>query len=212
MSEEKTQEKADKPEFSAEDYANLQKENEAMRNKMQELLDETKKAKATRREAEEAARLAEEEKARKAGDFEQLHASSEKERQKLMDELTGLKSSIANEKRSTEAMRIAGSLADGANAEILSRFIADRLKFVDGELRVTDTNGNLTVSSLDDLVSEIKTSGKYNSLLKGNQASGGGATGGSAKADIKQISRQEFASLNPGKQMEFVKSGGTIAD
>jgi len=49
--------------------------------------------------------------------------------------------------------------------------------------------------------------------LKGNQSSGGGASGGSNSDGVTKVrSRAEFEALNPVKRMEFVKSGGTITD
>ena len=110
-------------------------------------------------------------------------------------------------------MKLAADLADGANAELLSEFIGRRLKFHEDGVKVTDVNGNLTVSSFDDLKSEFKNDARYSALLKGNQPSGGGASGGSNSGGATKVrSRAEFEALNPAKRMEFVKSGGTITD
>lgn len=193
------------------DVSSLQAENEAMKAKLDELLSETKRAKAAKREAEELARKEAEERARKAGDFEQLHKSSEEARQQLMQELDNLRSGIATEKRDNAAMRLAGELAEGVNAELLSEFIKPRLKYTDEGLKVTNQSGELTVSTIDDLKSEIANDPRFAALRKGNQSSGGGASGGSKDGGsaAKQVARSEFEGWSPAKQMEFIKSGGS---
>jgi hypothetical protein len=108
-------------------------------------------------------------------------------------------------------MRIAAELADGSNAELLSDFISRRLKYHEDGVKVTDAQGNLTVSSLDDLKAEFKNNPKYSALLKGNQSSGGGASGGSNSGGAAKVkTRAEFEALNAVRRMEFVKSGGEI--
>lgn len=205
---------------TAEQFAALQAENEgmktehaAMQTKMDELLGETKLAKTAKREADEAARLAKEDKARKDGDFEQLFNSSEEKNKTTQTELDTLRSGIATEKRNNSAMKLAGELAEGVNAELLSEFIAPRLKYTDEGVKILDSNGQLTVSTLDDLKAEFQGSSRFASLLKGNQAAGGGATGGSGSgATSKTLSRTEFEALSPMKKMEFAKSAGAVVD
>jgi alanyl-tRNA synthetase len=194
------------------DVQAIMAENEAMKGKLDELLSETKKAKAARREAEEVARKEAEERARKAGDFEQLHKSSEEARQQLMQELEQLRGGIASEKRDNAAMRLAGELAEGVNAELLAEFIKPRWKYTDDGLKVTNANGELTVSTLDDLKNDFKADGRYQALLKGNQASGGGASGGSKDSGgaAKQAPRAEFETWSPEKQMTHIKGGGIV--
>jgi len=191
----------------------IQKSNEALKSKNEELLGETKKAKAVRREAEEAARKAAEEKAKADGDHEQLYKSSEAARIKLQEELTGMKGNIAKEKVNNKAMKLATELADGANAELLSTFISKRIAHTDEGLKVTDENGQLTVSTMDDLKAIFKNDPRYAALLKGNQSSGGGASGGSNSGGAaKQKTRAEFEALDPAARMKFIRDGGQTVD
>ena len=187
---------------------------DSMKQKMDQLLGETKKAKQEREQAELSARQASEQKAKEAGDFEQLHKSSEQARQTLEQRLQEMQSGIANEKRSNAAMRIAADLADGANAEILSEFISRRLKYTDDGLKVTNDAGELTVSSIDELAQEFKGNTRFAALLKGNQAGGGGASGGGKQGGgaATEMSRPEFDGLSPNKRSEFMRSGGKIHD
>jgi len=187
---------------------------DSMKQKMDQLLGETKKAKQEREQAELSARQASEQKAKEAGDFEQLHKSSEQARQTLEQRLQEMQSGIANEKRSNAAMRIAADLADGANAEILSEFISRRLKYTDDGLKVTNDAGELTVSSIDELAQEFKGNTRFAALLKGNQAGGGGASGGGKQGGgaVKEMSRTEFDSMPPNKRTEFIRAGGRPHD
>jgi hypothetical protein len=195
------------------DLSQLMAENNAMKAKVEELLTEAKRAKQAKREIEAETQAERERIAREKGDYEQLHKSAQEKYETTLGELDNLRQGIANEKRNNTAMKLAADLADGANAELLSEFIGRRLKFHEDGVKVTDVNGNLTVSSFDDLKSEFKNDARYSALLKGNQSSGGGASGGSNSGGATKVrSRAEFEALNPAKRMEFVKSGGTITD
>lgn len=195
------------------DLKALMAENAAMKSKMDELLTEAKKAKTAKREIEEQSQVERERIAREKGDFEQLHKSSEERYQATVKELEAMRQNVANEKRNNAAMKVATELADGPNAELLSEFIARRLKYHDDGVKVTDSSGDLTVSTLDDLKAEFKNDARYSALLKGNQSSGGGAAGGSNSGGAAKVkSRAEFEALDPARRMEFVKSGGTLTD
>lgn len=194
--------------------ADAQSQNVSMKSKMDELLGETKQAKAKQKASDDAAALALQEKAKKDGDFEQLFKSSQTQSEGLKTELDSLRTGIANEKRDSAAMKIAVELADGDNAGLLSTFIAPRLKHTDDGVKVLDSNGQLTVSTVEDLKTEFKANARFLSLLKGNQASGGGAPGGKqgSGAPNKVLTRAEFALLVPEKQMEFARSKGKVID
>lgn len=193
--------------------ADTTKQLEAIKAKNDELLGEAKRAKNAKREAEEAAKREAEEKAKASNDYEQLHKSSESERQKLADQLEALNNKIGSEKRNNAAMKLATSIADGSNAELLAEFVSKRLKYSDDQVHVLNESGELTVSTLDDLKKEFQNDARYASLLKGNQSSGGGATGGSNGNGVaKQITRADFDALNPAARMKHVKDGGTVTD
>lgn len=192
----------------------LQKEKEAMSNRMNELLGETKKAKEERLKADRAAAEESRKKAEAEGNYQQLFESSEKERQTLAQQLEEMKHLTASEKVNGTAMKLALGLEplNDAAAEDLAGHIAKRLKYVDNELKVVDGNGNLTVSTTQDLIKEMQASGRFSFYLKGNQSTGGGANGGRGSASVKQITRSQFESINPSKQMEFIRAGGNIID
>jgi len=181
-----------------------------LKRKIDELLTEKKTVQQKALEAEELARQETAEKLKKANDYEQLYNSSESERQKAADELATLKANLQQQQVASQATKVASQLTkDTARAKLLSEQISSRLSLVDGEVRVLDTNGNLTVSSVEELTQSIKA--EYPFLVDGSQAAGGGATGGSSGAgDTKQVSRTDFDSMDAVKRMNFIKSGGKI--
>lgn len=193
------------------DVKELMAEVERLRNHTNELLGEKKREAEKRRQAEEEAQRKEQERLLQNKDFEQLHASSEKERERIAGELNQLRETIANEKRDSAALKLATELADGDNIDLLGTFISQRLRMTDDGLKVTDQNGNLTVSTLDDLKNEFKNSARFASLIRGSQAAGGGATGGKQGGGAaKELTRQEFEALPPNERRDFFKSGGQI--
>ena len=184
---------------------------DAIKNKNDELLTETKSAKEAKRKAEADAIAEKDRMAKESGDFESLYKSSSEKLQMTESTLSQLQGRIETEQKGNAAMKIAADLAEGSNIDLLSTFIDTRLSFQEGALKVTDGSGNLTISSLDDLKAEFKNDPKFASLLKGNQSSGGGATGGNNSGSAaKTKSRAEFTALNPADQMKHVKSGGTV--
>lgn len=192
----------------------LQSEKAAMSAKLEELLTETKQAKQARKEAETLAAREAEEKAIKAGDFEQLLKSSEQQRKELEERLNGITEQTNTEKRNTAAYKLAANNADGANAELLAEFIAKRIKIVDGETKVLDKSGQLTVSTLADLEQEFIKDDKYKALLRGNLSSGGGAPGGnnSGGAGVKEVTRAEFDKMNAVDKAAFFKARGKVTN
>jgi hypothetical protein len=185
----------------------------ALEAKQVEILDEAKQAKTARRAAEEAARVTAETEAKNKGDHEQLYKSSESARATLQTEHDALKLSVANGARDNEALKIATQLADGDNIGLLSEHIAKRLKYVDGDLKVLDVNGGVTVSPMSDLANEFKGNTRFTSLLRGNQSTGGGATGSNNSGGAANtITRADFEALNPIAASKFMSGGGSVTD
>lgn len=160
---------------------------EGLKRQNQVLLDEAKEAKRLKREADEKLAKEQLDAAKAKGDFEQLYASSEQalaiERARLVE----LTTSIERQGIAAAASKIATGIADGENAEILAEFVERRLKIVEGQVKVTDAAGNLTIASLDDLAKEFQQAPRYASLVRGTQANGGGAAGGKGGGATKQL-------------------------
>lgn len=153
-----------------------------LKAQLDRLLNEKKTEQEKRRQAEEQARREAEEKAKAEGDFKQLYESSQTKTAEWEQRYASLQQQVEQGRISQTAITLASGIAGGssdeaitANTEILSEFISRRLKVMDGEIKVTDDKGNLTVSSLSDLQKEFETAPRYASLVRGSQAGGGGA-------------------------------------
>lgn len=192
----------------------LTKSNESILAKNTELLGETKAAKKARKDADDLAAAAAEDKAKLSGDHEQLYKSAMEKNTELQSTLDSVNNNIATEKVNNAAMKLSTELADGANAELLSTFISKRLKHTDEGIKVTDESGALTVSTMNDLKEIFKSDARYASLLKGNQSNGGGAAGGDNKGGgaAKTITRAEHNALDAVAKAEFFKKGGKLVD
>lgn len=166
-----------------------------------------------KKEADKKAKESARQKAEADNDFEQLFKSSEHERDSLQSQLDSLNSSNAVKEQKAAAMKIATTLSEGANVELLADFIQRRLKYTDEGIKVTNEAGELTVSTLEDLAKEFAGGARYASLIKGSKSSGGGASGGSDGGGAsKEISRSDFDKLDPTSKQKFFKDGGKVLD
>ena len=198
-------------------------EDDSLKTALQRERDEHKQTKAKNDEkVEELQRQMEEiksqyeskqqEKAKENGDFESLLKSSEQKRQEIEQKYNQLTDQIAQEKLEHEASKIANKLGNTPeNAELLSFFVKQRLKYTDEGLKVTDEQGNATISTVDELEKEFTESNRYASLVKGSQASGGGASGsgsGGTKTfnDYSEAELTQIANTNPSKFQEILKT------
>ena len=192
--------------------AMIDQEVAGLKSKNDQLLAEKK---AKQREAEEAQRLAQqqaEEKAKAENDYKQLFEAQKSEADILRDQMAKMQQDAIQARINAESGRIAGGLTkDTAKAALLQQQISQRLSIVDDEIRVTD-NGQLTVSTLDDLTSSIKE--RYPFLVDGSQAAGGGAarSEGRAQERSSEMSRAEFEAMSHQQRAEFFASGGQLFD
>lgn len=188
-----------------EDVSGLKRKNE-------ELLAEKRASDERRRAAEEEARRKEEERLAAEGNFKQLYESSQTKTAEWEQRYSQLEQSIHQRDISLAATRIATAIADGDNADILKEFIAKRLKVAEGQVRVTDDSGNLTVSALADLQREFETSPRYASLVRGSQAGGGGAAPKSGDrvtksfGELRGMERVQLRKDNPAEYERLKKA------
>ena len=179
--------KTDDVEALKAQVAELTKGIEALKSKNDELLTETKAAKAAKREAEEKAKAETEELARKSGNIEALEkswqeklAKAQADAQRTIDALQG---SITTMTVDNVAVRLANEIAVPGSADILIPHIKARLAAEqrDGQFVtvVRDSAGKPSAASLDDLKTEFTTSPAFAPVIVGSKASGGGAGGGS---------------------------------
>ena len=159
------------------------------------------------------ARAEKERYAQENGQYQELYESQKQEASALRAKIEEMNQQVVRQKVQSEATKIASSLTKDVNkAKLLEEKLSQRLALMDNEIRVTDESGQLTVSSVDDLVTSIKTNFPF--LVDGIQSSGGGATRSQGGADVgrKEISRAEFDGLKQADRARFIKDGGKVYD
>lgn len=210
MAEEQAQEVEAKPEFNINDYVHKD-ELAGLKANHDKLLAEKKAAQSKANEAAEEARRIADEAARKNGDTESLLKSWQEKEKSYQDKLNEFSTKESNRIKGDAARELALRLADGSNAKLLERFINDRLKYENGEVRVLDKSGQPTVSSLDDLQKEFESNADFESLLRGSKASGSGASKGkSGGVGSQTITRSAFDQMDHNERAKFYKSGGVV--
>ncbi|WP_282352179.1 hypothetical protein [Pseudomonas sp. PS01303] len=178
---------------------------EGLRNQVQTLLTEKKEEKRKRDAAEAEQRRLQEESQRANGEYEQLYTSSQQALEQERTRLAELTANIERRDLTSAASKVSSSIADGENAEILAEFVQRRLKIVEGQVKVTDASGNLTIASLEDLAKEFQQAPRYAALVRGTQANGGGAAGGKGGGATKTwdqmtgMERVELRRTNPAE-------------
>lgn len=188
----------------AEEVAGLKAKND-------ELLAEKKAAQRAKEELDAKANAEKERYAQENGQYQELYESQKQEASALRQKIEEMNQQVARQKVQSEATKIAATLTkDVAKAKLLEEKLSQRLTLLDGEVRVTDDAGQLTVSSLDDLVANVRTDFPF--LIDGNQATGGGATRSQGGADVgnRQISRSDFDALGQGERAKFLREGGRV--
>jgi len=185
-----------------------------LKAKVEELLGEKKAGQAKAAAEAERARQAEEDAAKKKGDFESLSNSYAEKIAAYEKRIADAQTESARKEVQRQATLIAAELAEGPNQELLSTFIERRLKYEEGALKVVDNNGNLTISTVDQLKEEFRSNTKFGALVVATKASGGGASGAknAGGGAAKTMSRGQFEGLDPAARMEFSKSGGTLTE
>ena len=186
---------------------------QGLKAKNEELLAEKRRAQQEKEKIDAEAKAERERIAAENGQFKELYESQKEEANQLRSTIEQMNQAVAQQKIQGEASRLASSLTkDTARAQLLEKEISQRLQLVDGEVKVVDESGQLTVSTLDDLSANIKQS--YPFLVDGSQAQGGGAARSQGGADVgaREMSRDDFEQMSPAKKAEFMKSGGKLVD
>ena len=194
--------------ITPEQYQALQDEVEKLRKHSETLLAEKKAEQQKQREAQAEKDALAQEQARKKGDFETLEKQYQDKIAKLEAEIVERDKQRDSDLVKSEALKLASSLSDNEhNQEILQMLIEKRLKAENGQIKVTDGTGNLTIASIADLKNEISTSGKFDSLIIGTKASGVGATGQGTQGTktLKDYTEGELIELQKTNPAEFTR-------
>lgn len=155
----------------------LDKEVQGLKVTLSNIKAEKKEAEAKIVEAKDAARLAEEEKAKASGDLEKVNQLQEQRQRESEERYNVLINQVKTEKINNQINDLVTKHgAGGEKNEDLRDLLSARYNFSydndSGSVSVSGAN----VNSLDDLVKEINASGRYDAYLAGSKANGGGST------------------------------------
>lgn len=165
-----------------------------------QLKDEKRELAEKVKAVDEEKRLAEEEKAKRDGDYEKLERLMEERLEKERGERQTLLSQIRTEKVGNALSDIVTRLgAGGQRNEDLRDLLKTRFEFdYDNEAGQVTVKGD-GISTLADLEKAVQECGRYDSYLAGSQASGGGSPGsqggGSVTKKFDQMDAGELAAL-----------------
>lgn len=164
-----------KTSYTAEEVeALIAEKTSGLKNKVDELLGETKTAKQKAAELEALKAQQEEESLKQKEEFKTLYEREQLSRKELAEKYQGLEVGIKKEKTDSAAMRLAGELTkDMKRAELIKKEVLQFAKYTDDG--VTFEMGGLTVDK-DKVLHHIKET--YPFLVDGSGATGGGAAGG----------------------------------
>jgi multidrug efflux pump subunit AcrA (membrane-fusion protein) len=182
------------------------------------LLNEKKDAQRKAKEAEESAKLAAEEAARKSGDVSALEKSWQEKlattESNYKTQAEALTKQIHGLTVGQTATKLAAELAISGSADVLLPHIQSRLtvEIKDGvpSVRVLDLQGKPTAMTVDELKQEFISNKAFAPLIAASKATGGGASAGGGGGAAKTMKRDQFEAMNPAQKMDFIKSGGKL--
>ena len=172
-----------------------------------ELLSEKKEQQRKAEEAEQERlrieREAQEELARKNGDWKALELSYQEKLQAREAELLAQQEALTKQVYGLtvgqQATKIAGELFKPHAQALVTQFIESRLTLDNGVVRVLDSQGKPSAMTFDELKNELKTNPMFQDIVIVNTNSGGGAAGsgfgGGAAKKPEEYSVQEMKDL-----------------
>lgn len=180
----------------ATDVAKLLAEIESLKNHNALLLSEKKTEQQRKKDALAEKERLEAEQARKNGDVEAITKQYETKVTELQNELA--RRDAAQEKALIDktALDIASQLTDNTNnRDIIATLINNRFKVVDGQVKVLNADGEISINGLTEFKNELVASGKYDSLISGTKATGVGSTGAKGTINKTELTEKERAEL-----------------
>jgi hypothetical protein len=194
--------------------AMLDEHTSGLKSKVEELLGESKAAKAKAREAQEIAQRETEQAAKKTGNIEALEKSWTEKYTARESELTGSLTEkdgiIARLTAGATAKDIASQLALKGSERVLEKIVSERLgvEIVEGQPKVIvkDAAGQRSALTMDDLKKEILSDTALKPILQGTQGSGAGGVGQSGGAGAgNTIAASELEKMTPAQKAAYFK-------
>lgn len=181
-----------------------------LKTKLDEVLGETKAEREKRKALEQAQTEAEKKAAEEKGEFEKLYRTATEQLEAERKQAREFRDQITQRDIKSSAQSIAQQLAskDAKRASVLADYASKYAKFEDGQ--ITYEIGGVKVDS-NKVAEHLKS--EYPFLVDGSQASGGGAAGdGGGAPKGKQVTRQQWDTMDHGDRASFAKEGGKVVD
>jgi hypothetical protein len=181
-----------------------------LKKKNDELLGEKKAAKDNAAEAETERQRISDEASKKSGDVEALEASWANKVKVLetshSDKIAPLLSTIEKLTVGAAASDIAARIAIDPDASVnISDYLRSRLRLdmADGKtsIQVLDGEGKASATTLKELEAQVAELPRFKHVIKGNQASGGGAANASGGA-VNSKKRSEMSAVEKRQYQE----------
>lgn len=188
----------------ATDVAKLLAEIESLKNHNALLLSEKKTEQQRKKDALAEKERLEAEQARKNGDVEAITKQYETKVTELQNELA--RRDAAQEKALIDrtALDIASQLTDNTNnRDLIATLINNRFKVVDGQIKVLNADGEISINDLTAFKNELIASGKYDSLIAGTKATGVGSTGAKGTINKTELTEKEMRELLVNDPVRF---------
>ncbi len=146
---------------------------EALKRNNESLVSEKRSVSEQKRQIEEDSRKKAEDLAKATGDYDSIVTASKEKEAQALKELNELRQTVADEKISNLAAKLANEIAFDANAaSLLEEQFVKRLTFEDNQVKIKHKEGS-TVSNFEQLKDEFVKTDRFKALIKGNPASGG---------------------------------------
>lgn len=179
--------------------------------------EQQRKAEEAEQERLRVEREAQEELARKNGDWQALELSYQDKLQAREAELLAQQEALTKQVYGLtvgqQAVKIAGELFKPHAQALVTQFIESRLTLDNGVVRVLDAQGKPSAMTFDELKNELKTNPMFQDIVIVNTNSGGGAAGsgfggGAAKkpSEYSEQERRELKLSNPALFDQLFKS------
>lgn len=172
------------------------------------LLAEKHEAGRVAKEASDAAESARLDTARSKGDVKALEESWAAKQAESDDRYNALLKQNESSAISAEVNKLAAELG-GDNAALLAPHIQNRLRYEDGQVKVMDSNGGLTISTLDDLAKEFRNNPMFASAIVGTKANGGGAAhGGKSNSSGASLGNKKWSEMTMIEKTQHLENKG----
>lgn len=122
--------------------------------------------------------------------------------QSLQNENNELKGRFAEKEVSLEANKVIAKLtSDPVKAALWESIVKNRLAYEEDGIKVKDSDGNISIDSVDDLIKELSSAEQYAPILDGGKGSGGGASGSQGN----HVTNKDYSQMTDAEKVQALE-------